>query len=304
MTSIIQTDGLVKKIDGKIVIDHVNMDVQEGSMLGLVGPNGAGKTTLLNLLIGYYWPTRGEVKLFGEPLRTDASDIRQRVQYLAASGELPRGFRIEDLIRYHKWLYPTFDSDRFQRLLNALELPRTGSFARLSLGMKTQLRLAIFLAARPRILLLDEPTNGLDPVVKRQFLQFILGETADEGTTVVLATHQLEDVERLTDSLLVLSRGRAIVNGSLESLKSSIHEVHAVLLQDLPDTVRRANEVIQHQQRGSMHVFVVEGEIDLFLRRLNAVGADHVEVLSLSLDELFRFWMAKEGYTRDALVRI
>ncbi len=302
MAAIIETENLTKVLGTIPVVNHVSLQISEGTVYGLVGANGAGKSTLLRLIVGYYWPTTGNVRLFGEVLSRQASAIRQRIHMVSAGGEVFKTYRVRDLIQYYNLLYDRFDNTRCTRLLDALELSRRSLVRQLSLGMKTQLKLALALACHPDILLLDEPTNGLDPVVKRQFLQILVQEVAHAGTTILLATHHLDDLDCIADGVAVMYKGQLIADGLLNELKERVKEIHAVLPGRLPEEVRKRREVISHEQKGQLHILVVDGPPDAVLETLRESGAIHVETIDLSFVELFRYLMEREGYTRDAVL--
>jgi ABC-2 type transport system ATP-binding protein len=305
MSFVIETEQLTKVLDGKTVVDNVNLKVEAGTVYGIVGANGAGKTTLLRMLIGLYRPTHGTVHFFGEPLNRDATEIRQRVHYVGADGDMFKSFRVSDMLKYASMLYERWDERRATVLLEALSLPRSQRVKNLSLGMKMQLRLLIALSARPDVLLLDEPTNGLDPVVKRQFLQLIVQETAGSGTTVVMATHLLDDLDRIADAIAFMYRGKIVVSGALTELKSGTKQVQCALpegVTSLPDELVHCPNILRVAYRGRMCTLVVEGDVNAVTDELHRIGCPYVEVTELGFHELFETFMHKAGYHRDGIL--
>lgn len=308
-SNVIETFRISKIIDGNTVLSDVNFSVQKGSVHGLVGSNGAGKTTLLRLLNGVYAPTKGEVRVFGQPLVGDAATIRQRVHLVSADGAFYPGFRVQDLLQYSSLLYKKWDKTRAKDLVTALDLPLHQPIRKLSLGMKMQLRLAVALASRPDVLLLDEPTNGLDPVVRRQFLGLIVQEVAGTGMSVVFATHRLEEIEAMADEISVLYQGRTLLSGNLEDFKTAYREVVAVVeAHDAFDGYSSANDSLPHlgvvarQSRGKIQSFIVKGDTSPLRSYLLQSGAVHIEEQPVKFEDLFRALMEKEGYTRDAIL--
>lgn len=297
----IETIGLTKILEDAAVVNDVNLSIPKGTIYGIVGANGAGKTTLLRLLHGVMWPTIGQVKLFGQPVPRESAEIRQRVHHVAAEGNIYSSFRVQDLVKFASQLYERWDVKRCQGLLDALELPKRQLIRHLSFGMRMQLRLVIRLSAHPEVLLLDEPTNGLDAVVKRQFLQLILDEALRDGTTVVMATHNLGDLERMADGLAVMYQGKIIADGLIDELKSRVHTYQAVLPNGIPDTLAQAGMVLQTERRGAVWTIVAEdtnGEVEQWLRRLSS----HVETVPQDLEEVFTHLLFKEGYSREAIL--
>jgi ABC-2 type transport system ATP-binding protein len=301
----LETIDLTKVYEGKVAVDNVSLSIRPGTIHGIVGANGAGKSTLLRMMIGLVQPTSGKILVFGEPMHKEAKHLRSRIHYIGTDGDLYRSFRVADVIRYARYLYPAWDEARCQALLQALELPLHRLVRNLSVGMKMQLRLLVALSSRPKLLILDEPTNGLDPVVKRQFLQLIVQEAANTEMTVVFATHQLEELERIADGATVMYQGRALVSGLLDDLKDHVKRVQAVLPGGIPEDVRRFPGVVQVEQSGQLVTLVVEGRraaAEQLVQQLQALGATYTELLDVSFEELFRYTMQKEGYHRDGIL--
>jgi ABC-2 type transport system ATP-binding protein len=299
---VIETKKVSKVIDERSVLTGVDLAVPAGSVYGIVGSNSAGKTTLLRLLNGVYRPSSGEVRVFGQPVPEDAASIRQRVHLVSADGIFYPGFRVKDLFHYSSMMYTNWDETRCKVLSKALELRIDQPIRTLSLGTKMQLRLAVALSAHPEVLLLDEPTNGLDPVVRRQFLQLLVQEVAGAGTTVVMATHRLEDLEAVADGIAVLYQGNMVLSGRLESFQSEFHEVIAVIDGNGPLDTQDMPVVKTTQVRGKFQSVVVQGDTTEVCRKFQAAGAVHIDVVPLSFEDLFRALMQKEGYTRDAIL--
>lgn len=301
----VETIDLTKVYEGTVAVDNVTLSIQPGTIHGIVGANGAGKSTLLRMMIGLVQPTSGQILVFGEPMHKEAKRLRGRIHYVGTDGDLYRSFRVEDIIRYARYLYPAWDEARCQALLEALELPPHRLVRNLSVGMKMQLRLLVALSSRPKLLILDEPTNGLDPVVKRQFLQLIVQEVAHTEMTVVFATHHLEDLERIADGVTVMYEGRALVSGLLDDLRDHVKRVQAVLPGGVPDEIRHWPGVVEAEQSGQLLTLVVEGGRftgEQLVRELQALGATYTELLDVGFDELFRYTMQKEGYHRDGIL--
>jgi ABC-2 type transport system ATP-binding protein len=302
MTPAIYMERISKWFRGRVALEAVTWSVAAGSFHGLVGANGAGKTTLLRLALGVIWPDDGQIEVFGERLGHDNAEIRQRVHYVA-SGRPPgaSGFRVAEWMRYASLLYRRWDAGRAQQLLEAIELDSGQFIGHLSSGQMTSLALAVAVASRPDLLLLDEPTNGLDLVVKRQMLQLIIDMAASEGTTVVMATHNLEDVERLADSLALLYRGRLVAAGGLDEIKGRMHRIQVALPGQWPEAVFQDPSITHVERRGQVALLTVEGPAEPIMERLRTAGAVVVEPIPMDLSEVFRSMLEKEGYTRETI---
>lgn len=301
MTPAITMHEVTKRFKGRLALDALNWSVATSSIHGLIGANGAGKTTLLRLALGVLWPDSGEVAVLGERLARDNADNRQRVHYVASGRSMPSHFRVNDWLHYMNLLYERWDAARCQRLLEAMEIPQTATIRSLSTGMQASLQLAVAIATRPELLLLDEPTNGMDVVVKRQVLQLIIDMAAAEGTTVVFATHNIEDVERMADTVSVLHRGCCILTGAIDQIKSHMRRLQVVGLGRWSDDVFRDPHIARVERRGHVALVTTEGDDTGLEQRLKEAGAMLVEPIDMDLAEIFRMVLEKEGYSRDTL---
>ncbi|WP_067923144.1 ABC transporter ATP-binding protein [Alicyclobacillus shizuokensis] len=302
-TLAIQAVGVSKRLAGRLVVSGVDLRVPQGSVFGLVGANGAGKTTLLRLLMGWYRPDAGQLTVAGQPMLGETADVRQRMVYVGEDGNAFSRFTVAEMFAYASRLYERWDGERCRRLARALELPAHQRLTRLSAGMRMQVKLAVALSARPSILLLDEPTNGLDPVLHHQFLQLLAQEAAD-GATLVMATHNLTDVERMVDHIAFMFQGRIVYAGGLDDLRQRVRQVRAVLSAPLPIPLPPdlAACVWDLEQSGRWCTLTVEGPTEPVTAYLRDQGAEALEVVRLDLDELFQHVMQREGYARDGLV--
>jgi len=301
MTPAVQMDGVRKSFRGTSVLQDVPWSVPEGSVFGLIGPNGAGKTTLLRLVLGLLWPDAGSILVLGRRLGRENASLRERVHYVASDRQMAPGFRVDEWMRYAGLAYPRWDEGRARRLLGALEIAPGKAVGELSAGQRTSLQIAVAAAARPDLLLLDEPTNGLDVIVKTQVLQLVLDMAAAAGTTIVIATHHTEDVERLADHLAVLYDGRLVFQGELDALKATLHRLQVVIPGEWPTALDRDPRIVRVERQGKAALLTIEGPPDQVADACRSAGAILVEPIDLDLAEVFRMVLAKEGYTRDQL---
>jgi ABC-2 type transport system ATP-binding protein len=301
MTAAVDMRGVEKRLGNRSVLNHIDWTVPPGSIYGLIGPNGAGKTTLLRVALGLLRADRGRVFVFGEEPEGDGARLRERVYYVASDDAMVPALRVEEWLRYAGMIYPRWDRARAARLVAGLEIAPRQRIQFLSTGQRTSLQIAVAVAAKPDLLLLDEPTNGLDPVVKTQVIQLLLDVSASEGTTMVLATHHIEDVERLADHLAVLYDGRFLYDGALDDLKAEMHRVQVVFSGEEPPDLDADPRVLTVDRRGKVALVTVQGPADPVIGRLREAGAVVIEPVDLDLAEAFRVMLAKEGYTRAEL---
>ncbi len=301
MRPAIEMSDVTKVFGGKMALNHVDWRVDAGSIHGLIGANGAGKTTLLRLALGTLWPDQGRIEVLDQQLGRENADLRQHVHYVATGRSLPPHFRVDEWLQYMGLLYDRWDERRARHLVEAMEISASSIIRSLSTGMQASLQLAGAIAARPALLLLDEPTNGMDVVVKRQVLQLMMDMAAAEGTTMVLATHNIEDVERLADSVSVLYRGRFVLNSSLENFKGHMHRLQVVADREWSDAVFVQPHIAHVEKRGQVALVTVEGPQEPVAAHFREAGALLVEPIDMDLAEIFRMVLEKEGYSRDTL---
>jgi len=290
--------GVRKAFVGRTVLHGVDWAVPAGSLCGLIGANGAGKSTLLRLALGLLWPEEGRVEVLGQTLGRENARMRETVHYVASDGSPGPRFRVGEWLRYASLAYPRWDAERARRLTAALELAPDDRIGELSTGQRTSLQIAVAMAAHPDLLLLDEPTNGLDPVVKTRVLELLVEIAAAEGTTIVMATHHIEDVERLADRLAVLYDGRLVLEGELDAIKASMHRLEVVFPKGWPPELAQDPRIVHTERRGKAALITVEGPVEPWIAQCRNLGAVWVEPLDLDLTEVFRTVLEKEGYTR------
>lgn len=217
--SLVEVDGLSRQFGETIALDDVSYRAGEPRVYGLVGANGAGKTTLIKHLLGLLRAKSGTVRMFGlDPVRHPVEVLR-RIGYLSEERELPEWMRVEELMRYTRAYYPNWDPDYARRLLETFELDTNKRIQDLSKGMRAQVGLVAAVAHRPDLLVLDEPSSGLDAVVRQDILDAIVRAVADDGRTVIFSSHLLDEVERMSDHVTMIDRGRVVLEGPLEGVR-------------------------------------------------------------------------------------
>lgn len=301
MTAIIEAEGVGKIFDGRSVVDSVNIKVDQGSIHGIVGANGAGKSTLLRMLMGLYQPTSGDVRVFGESLRTHSPAFYQRVHAIAADVSPYSDLRVRAMLSMARSMYKGWNPQRERQLMDAFELSTRPWLRTLSVGMRMQLRFVIALAASPELLILDEATSGLDPLVKRQLLKLLVEMAAADNMTIVMATHELGDIERIADAVSVMLGGRIVASDSLDALRARIREVTCIFEGELPSRLHHHADVLDVRQHGVHLSMRVQNDESRFIRQLHELGATHIDVHPLDFADVFDTLMESGGYRRDRI---
>ncbi|MGI6435964.1 MAG: ABC transporter ATP-binding protein [Syntrophomonadaceae bacterium] len=293
----IETRALNKSFEGFKAIDELSLGVPTGSIFGLIGPNGAGKTTLIQMLTGIIRPDSGEAFILGRSIREKDGSIRERLGYVPDVPIMYPGFTVAEMYRLGSKLYPFWDWERCRSLHRGFNLPQGQRIRNLSRGQKVQVSLVMALALRPHLLLLDEPTAGLDPVVRRSFLDTIIEEAASHGTTVFYSTHNLNDLEQSADHIAAIYRGRLMFSCSLDELKESIHRLQLVFTGEPPqEAIQSLPGLIDCQSSGRTMIITIKGDGDRIYSRLTALGAELVKEMDLDLESIFVTLMKAEGY--------
>ena len=227
MSAVIEASGLSRSFGQLQAVDGVDLRVEAGSVLGLIGPNGAGKTTLLRALLGL---TRyqGEVAVLGCSPRTERPRLMEQVCFIADTAVLPRWMKVSQLLDYVSGTHPQFKRERAERFLADTDLAGGRRIRDLSKGMTVQLHLALVMAIEARLLILDEPTLGLDILFRKHFFEQLLNDYYDGERTIVISTHQVEEVQNILTDVVFMDRGKLVLQQSMASLDEDFIELHVV----------------------------------------------------------------------------
>jgi len=218
MTAIIEARGLTKRYArGKRAVDGVNFTVPAGRIVGLIGRNGAGKTTVIKSILGLT-PYDGDLKVLGKNPGSERNQLMREVSFIADVAVLPKWLKVRDALTYVQGVHPAFNRERAERFLSTTDVKMTHKVKQLSTGMVTQLHLALVLAIRARLLVLDEPTLGLDLLVRRRFYDTLLNDYMDEERTIIVNTHQVEEIEHLLTDVMFIEQGRIVLDTPVEQL--------------------------------------------------------------------------------------
>lgn len=272
----IEARGLSKSYGTKVALDAFDLTVEEGTILGLLGPNGAGKTTALNAMLGLL-TCQGELQVLGLDPRADRDRLVSEVAFIADVAVLPRWIRVRQLFDYVAGVHPRFDRAVAERFLATTEITPELRVRQLSKGMVTQLHLAVAMAIDARLLILDEPTLGLDLLYRKRFFDALLEQFFDHGKTIVLATHQVDEIQDLLTDFAFLRHGRVVLRCDMESFEASYVELAV-----RPETheAARALGPIRERQRLGRSLLLYDGADR---EQLAALG----ELRTPSLAELF-----------------
>ena len=288
MTACIEARGLRKAFGTTIALDGVNLRVPEGRIVGLIGPNGAGKTTALNALVGLT-PYEGELKVLGRNPWTERDELMREVCFITDVAVLPRWLRVSQALDYVEGVHPRFDRAKAESFLAKTTIGRARSVKELSKGMVAQLHLALVMAIDARVLILDEPTLGLDILYRKQFFDSLLNDYFDHGRTILVTTHQVEEVQNVLTDVVFIDRGRIVFDCSMEEMESRYLEL---TVNPENAAAARAMKPMQERQVFGRSVMLFDG---IAREPLDALG----EVRTPSIADLFVAVMGKQDGRRS-----
>jgi ABC-2 type transport system ATP-binding protein len=243
----IEARGIRKSYGATVALDGIDLRVEEGRILGLIGPNGAGKTTALNAILGLT-PYQGELRVLGRDPWTDREHLMRDVCFMADVAVLPRWIRVSQALDYVAGVHPRFNREKAEAFLAKTTIKRTSRVKELSKGMVTQLHLALVMALDVKLLVLDEPTLGLDILYRKQFYDSLLNDYFDHSRTIIVTTHQVEEIQNVLTDLIFMDRGRIALSCSMDEFEARYLE-----LQVVPEHLAAAqafNPIYEHQVFG------------------------------------------------------
>lgn len=299
----IEVRDLVKTFDGFRALDALSMTVPGGSIYGLVGPNGAGKSTVLRHITGVWRQDGGEVLVDGERVYENAA-VKARIASIPDEFYYFLSASTRDMAAFYKGFYPRFDPARYAALRGVFTtVDERQPIRRLSKGMQKQAAFWLALCCRPDILVLDEPVDGLDPVMRRQVWGLLMGDVAEHGTTVLVSSHNLRELEDVCDHVGILNHGKVLVERSLSDLQENLVKMQVVFqekeLPPLPDDM----EVLNVSQVGRIHTLIIRGSATEITNRLAVYAPILMEALPLTLEEIFIYELGGEDYAvRDIVL--
>jgi len=270
-------------------LDDLSMTVPKGSVYGLVGPNGAGKSTAIRLLTGVYRPDAGSVTMEGMPIYENPVN-KVRMGYIPDDVFYFPSASMNEMKSFYKGIYPQFDEDLYQRLFDVFQLPQKGQIRRFSKGMQKQAAFHLSLCIRPEVLILDEPVDGLDPVMRRQVWSLILSDVASYGTTVLISSHNLRELEDICDHVGIMDHGKMLLERSLADMQGATHKLQ--LVGDVPEGL----QVLHESQNGRLKTLVVRGNAQDITLKVSASNPIYFDVLPLSLEEIFIYELGGVNY--------
>ena len=281
----LEAKNVVKTFDGFRALDSLNMTVPKGAVYGLVGPNGAGKSTIIRHLAGIYRQDSGEVLLDGQPVYENPA-VKRRMTVIGDDWYYFPQANIREMARFFAGLYPAFSWERYEKLKQVFPLDEKMMLRRMSKGMQKQAAFWLAVCCMPEYLILDEPVDGLDPVMRRQVWSLLLGDVSERGTTVLVSSHNLRELEDVCDHVGIMQRGRCL----LEKSVSELQETTTKVLLALPDGTALPEgklDILHRSSTGKLQTLILRGREEDNLAWLEGLHPLFMDSVPLTLEEIF-----------------
>ena len=289
----IEVNNVSFEIDGRTILNDINLNIPEGKIYGIIGPNGVGKTTLLRCLTGIYQTTKGLVKYDGEDVY-DNPKVKEIIGYVADENIMHPNFRVKDLIKFYKYSYTKFDEKKFKELNEIFKIPERKFIFQLSKGMKMRLSIMLAFSIHAKYLILDEPTSGLDAILKNKLLKIFADEVYDNNTTIIISSHHLNELERICDDVAILDNGSISYENSLENMKNKIKKIQIAFDEPVYEEDLNLKGIFKISKVGRVFTIITDEYDDEFIKGLNKFKPLFIEEVDLSLEDIFIYKVDKE----------
>ncbi len=296
----IEVKELVKRFDGFAALDGATLSIPTGSVYGLVGPNGAGKSTLIRHLTGIYRQDGGTISVGGEDIWENAA-LKARMAAIPDDWYYFLQATVRDMMRFYRGFYPNFNMERYEKLKEVFSIDEKRVIRRLSKGMQKQVAFWLALCCMPDYLILDEPVDGLDPVMRRQVWSLVMGDVAERGTTVLVSSHNLRELEDVCDHVGIMDHGKVLLERSLVQLQDNMVKLQ-VVFRDGMDTVPPELPVLHTSRVGRVHTLIMRMNAQEATERLMAYQPMLVDAVPLTLEEIFIYELGGADYAVKDIV--
>lgn len=291
----IEVKNLVKQFDGFRALDSVDMHVKKGAIYGLVGPNGAGKSTLIRHLTGVYRQDAGEVKIAGETVYENPA-VKEKFGYIPDDLFYFVSANTYEMKRFYQGMYPKFDDKLFFKLMEFFPtIDPKKNIRSLSKGMQKQVAFWLAVCIRPELLILDEPVDGLDPVMRRQVWSIIMADVAETGSTVLVSSHNLRELEDVCDHVGIMHQGKIMIERSLSELQGSVCKIQVAFQAEMPK-LPESFEVLHMSNTGRVYTLIVKGNPKDAKEQLEKMNPMLIDLLPLTLEEIFIYELGGVDY--------
>jgi ABC-2 type transport system ATP-binding protein len=291
----IDVKSLSKSYGDFNALDGLDIHIDGGSVYGLLGPNGSGKTTLIKHLVGIYKNESGTISINNKTV-FDNPETKSEIIYISDDLFYFSQYSIKEMANFYASMYPNWSWERFNTLEQVFPIDVKRRVVKLSKGMQKQVAFWLGISAKPKVMILDEPVDGLDPVMRKKVWNLVLQDVAEYGTTVLVSSHNLRELEDICDHVGILFKGKMMVERDLDNMKSDIHKLQLAYSGDVPLDIFKAGEILHQTKNGSVLQFIVRGSKDSIISRVKITNPVIMDILPLSLEEIFIYELGGKGY--------
>ena len=298
----LEAKNIVKTFEGFRALDGATLTVPKGTVYGLVGPNGAGKSTIIRHFTGVYRPDSGEVLLDGQPIYENPA-VKQRLTVIGDDWHYFPQASIAEMAKLYAGMYPDFNWKRYEKMKEVFPLNDKQMIRRMSKGMQKQAAFWLTMCCMPEYLILDEPVDGLDPVMRRQVWSLLLGDVAERGTTVLVSSHNLRELEDVCDHVGIMAKGKVHLERSLSDLQDNTVKLQVAYKSEEEPTLPAELQVLHRSRVGRVYTYIMRGNVEHIRRRMQITEPLFLEAIPLTLEEIFIYEMGGADYAvRDIVL--
>ena len=297
----IQVERLTKKFQTYTALNQISVSVQPGSVFGLVGSNGAGKSTLLRTIAGIYKPDSGTVAIDGTPI-FEHPNVKNDIFFISDFPYFIPQSNMKEMAKFYASMYSNWSHERYRELCSLFPIEEKMKISSMSKGMQRQVALICALSTQPKVLLMDEIFDGLDPVMRQLLKKLLAREVSERNITVMIASHNLRELEDVCDHVGLLHHGGVVFEQELDGLKLNLHKLQAVFKPMISMDVFSDLDILKFDMKGSLINMVIRGDKGVISRRIEALKPVYFEMLPLTLEEVFISEMEVSGYDIDKII--
>ena len=292
----ITVKNVTKTFDSFTALDKLSLNVEKGSIYGLVGPNGSGKTTIMKAIAGIYKVDSGDISIDGKKSFENV-EVKDKTIYISDELYFFNNFTIKQMSNFYKRVYSYWVHERFNKLKDVFNIDINRNANRLSKGMKKQVAIWLAVSAKPNVLILDEPLDGLDPVMRRKVLNILMQDVADRNLTVMISSHNLRELEDICDHVGIISNGKLVLQRKLDDMKSETHKLQLAFKDGVfPAELEDKFNVLNKSQLGQVYSIILNGEKEKIEKEINKYKPLVFDMIPLTLEEIFIYELGGKDY--------
>ena len=297
----IEISGLTKRFDDTEALMDLTMQVKKGSIYGLLGSNGAGKTTLLKTMAGIYREDKGRVRIQEEPVFENEA-LKQRLIMIPDALYFFSGFSVDEMADFYRGVYHHWNEERYRQMEAVFGISRKQKIQKLSKGMQRQVAFWLSLSAMPEIMILDEPLDGLDSVMRQKVKNLLVQDVAERDMTIIISSHNLREMEDFCDHVGILHKGKLLLEKDLDELKKDIHKIQIAFKEKPPEEMFERMNILHSERRGSVSLMIIRGVREKLMEEFRAFQPVIIDILPLTLEEIFIYEMGDHAYEVDQVI--